>query len=281
MTLKYSQYVIPGLSVCCLAGAVMVGTAMRTPMRVDVDIEDAAVYEEQVPEKLEIDHTIPTMETVVEKHLFVRERKATGANTFPDLLVKGVYVGEHKGAVFSLKSRPEINLRVWMDDIDGIISRISDPRDPRRSIIDFLNEWDIREITFKGVTVEHFVTGEVETYAVDYTPQKHVKDDASAGYGQGVLAESAQGDAKKTAKTTEKANQATSQAREAAQQRAQVMSQFRSMVDQMTPEQRARLAERIQNGDRSPGNTVPGNQTQKTQSGSKNSSRNAPARNNR
>ena len=40
------------------------------------------------------------------------------------------------------------------------------------AIAEFLREWKIKEISFAGVTVEHLITGEVETYAVDYTPEK-------------------------------------------------------------------------------------------------------------
>lgn len=245
MIAKYSQYLVPGLGVCCAVGVVMVGTAMHTPMRVDADIGDTAAYEAEVPENLELAQEIPTMELVVEKHLFVKERKATGANTFPDLLIKGVYVGEKQSVVLSLKSKPEINLRVWLDDIDGVINRISDPRDPRRPIVDFLNEWDLKEVTFAGVTVEHFITGEVETYKVDYTPEKHAKDNAGAGYGQGVIAEASPGVAKTSAK---KPTPPATTGAQAAQQRAQAMFQLRRMVEQMTPEQRAQMAERIRGG---------------------------------
>lgn len=246
MISKYQHFLLPGLGVLCAAGAVWVVAAARAPVEVDVETGSEAAYEPLVPEKLVLDGYVPTMEEVVEKHLFVKERKATGANTFPDLLVKGVYVGEKQSVLLSLKSRPEINLRVWLDDVDGIISRITDRRDPRRAIVDFLNEWDIREITMKGVVVENFITGEVETYEVDYTPAKHVKDDAAAGYGQGALAQTSQGAATKKTTTKKQANQPAAQ--NTMQQRMQAFSQLRNMVEQMSPEQRARLADRIRGG---------------------------------
>lgn len=245
MIAKYAQYTVPGLGALCAVGAVWVAVAARAPMDVEVEADGEVAYEALVPEKLELGNNIPSMEQVVEKHLFVKERKATGANTFPDLVVKGVYVGEKQSVVLSLKSRPQVNFRIWLDDVDGVIGRITDPRDPRRPIVDFLNEWDLKEITMKGVTVEHFVTGEVETYEVDYTPAKHVKDDAAAGYGQGALAQSTQGVAKKT--TAAKKQPAPSTTSQAMQQRMQALGQVRSMVQQMTPEQRAQFAERIKN----------------------------------
>jgi len=64
---------------------------------------------------------------------------------------------------------------------------VEDDRDPRKPIVDFLGEWQIKSIDFGGVTVEHLITGEVEIYAVDYTPEKKVKDNAQSGYGQGFI----------------------------------------------------------------------------------------------
>ncbi len=263
MISKYSQYVVPGLGVLCVAGAVAVGVALRAPMKLDGLPGDASGYDSTASGKLELGAGIPAMEEVVEKHLFVKERKATGANTFPDLLVKGVYIGSRQSAVLSLKSRPEINLRIWLDDVDDVISRITEPRDPRQPIVNFLNEWDLKEITFKGVTVEHFITGEVETYEVDYTPAKHVKDSAVAGYGQGALAVAAQGGAK-TAKSAKQQPSAPSS--QTVQQRAQALMQLRNMVQDMTPEQRARFADRIRGAQGQQSGDKKSNKTKKSNS---------------
>ncbi|MDZ8118558.1 hypothetical protein [Pontiella agarivorans] len=245
MSLKYTRFLIPGLGVLCIAGAVAVVISARAPMETGFSMDGETPYDVRVPENFDPGNDLPTMEEVVEKHLFVKERKATGQNTFPDLLVKGVYVGEESSAVFSLKYRPEANLRVWKGDVDSVISRITDSRDSRKPIVDFLSEWDIKEITFEGVTVEHIITGEVETYRVDYTPAKHVKDNAEAGYGQGMLAVIEQGGSK-TAKTSNRSAQNSRQASNS--QRAQAFQQMRSMVESMSPDQRARLAERISSG---------------------------------
>lgn len=240
MIYKYSQYIVPALGAFCIAGAVSVGVAMRAPAKLDIAVEEVSAYEPSVPQSLEPDSDVPTMEQIVEKHLFVKERKATGANTFPDLLVKGIYVGSESSVVLSLKSRPTVNLRVWLGDADSVVSQITDPRDQRKPIVDFLHEWDIKEISFKGITVEHFITGEVETYEVEYTPAKHVKDNAAAGYGQGKLAEAVQGGTKKTVKSTPQAGSQSTQ--------GLMMMQLRDMMQKMTPEQRARMADRIRGG---------------------------------
>lgn len=273
MNVKYGVYIVPGLGALCVLGAIAVGISARAPMAAGVAVDDSGSYAVRVPENLEPGNNIPTMEQVVEKHLFVKERKATGQNTFPDLLVKGIYVGAESSAVFSLKYRPEANVRVWMGDVDSVINNITNPRDPRKPIVDFLSEWDIKEITFKGVTVEHIITGEVETYMVDYTPTKHAKDNSETGYGQGMLAQNASG-APKTSKTSSQPAAAKTQLSN--QQRAQAMTEFRNMVQKMTPEQRARLAERIK-GD---GGQRGSNQDQNTQRNSSNSSsRNSSSRN--
>lgn len=246
MSSKYSSYVIPALGTLCAVGAILVGVIVRTPTAHENSFEDELAYEANVPENLELNSNIPTMEEVVEKHLFVKERKATGANTFPDLLVKGVYVGDEEGSVIlSLKSRPTINMRIWQSDVGDVIGRITDPRDPRQAIVGFLNEWDIRKITFEGMVVENFITGEVETYAVNYVPTKKAKDNSETGYGQGLLAATKVVAAPKAKVTTAKV--AT---KSAPDDRRKMMENFRGMVEGMTPEQRAHLARRI-TGDQS------------------------------
>ncbi|QBG48574.1 hypothetical protein EGM51_14615 [Verrucomicrobia bacterium S94] len=282
MNLKYTRFMIPGLGILCTAGAVAVVISARAPLDIDLSMDGETAYDVRVPENLDPGNDLPTMEEVVEKHLFVKERKATGQNTFPDLLVKGVYVGDESSAVFSLKYRPEANLRVWKGDVDSVISRITDPRDVRKPIVDFLSEWDIKEITFEGVIVEHIITGEVETYLVDYTPSKHVKDSAEAGYGQGLLTVTEQGGSKtanNSKNTARKAPQNSSM-----QQRAQAFQQMRSMVESMSPEQRARLAERIaggfqpggqrnQSSDRNSSNSRNSNSSSRNSSSNRNRSR--------
>lgn len=245
MILNYTRFFIPGLGALCTAGAVAVVISARAPLETGFAMDDEPAYSARVPENLDPDNDLPTMEEVVEKHLFVKERKATGQNTFPDLLVKGVYVGEQSSAVFSLKYRPEANLRVWKGDVDSVISRITDARDTRKPIVDFLSEWDIKEITFSGVTVEHIITGEVETYLVDYTPSKHVADNAAAGYGQGLLAVTEESGSKNTGNSR---NTSQNTRQSSNYDRAQAFQQMRSMVENMSPEQRARLAERISSG---------------------------------
>lgn len=264
---QFAKYTIPGLGALCVAGVAMVIIAARAPVNSAFAADATDSYEARVPNNLEPNQNIPSMEQVVEKHLFVKERKATGQNTFPDLLVKGIYVGAENSAVFSLKYRPEANVRVWQGDVDSVIRNITNQRDPRKPIADFLNEWDIKEITFKGVTVEHIITGEVETYMVDYTPAKHVKDNAEAGYGQGMLAVTTQG----TAKSGNNAKkQAASGAQQTQQQRAQAFSQLRSMVRDMSPEQRERLAERIKGGGQRGGQNNSNQKTSKSNSSSNN-----------
>ena len=242
MNSKYSSYVIPALGTCCAVAALSIGVAVRTPITQANSFEDELGYEPNIPENLELNSNIPTMEEVVEKHLFVKERKATGANTFPDLLVKGVYVGCEEGSViFSLKSRPTINLRVWQSDVGDTIARITDPRDPRQTIVGFLNEWDITEITFDGVVVENFITGEVETYAVNYVPAKKQKDNSESGYGQGLLAvTTAPSSQKKKIPAPKPTTAQTSW-----EDRRKMMENFRGMVGRMSPEQREQFARRI------------------------------------
>ncbi|MDF7800324.1 hypothetical protein P4C99_12675 [Pontiellaceae bacterium B1224] len=250
MTLKMNQLIIPGLATCCAIGAVGVVVSARAPMEHELAMDDEVSYDLSIPNTIEPNSNLPSMEQVVEKHLFVKERKATGQNTFSDLVVKGVYLGDESSAVFSLKNRSDANLRVWKGDVDSVIRSITNPRDSRKPIVDFLSEWDIKEITFEGVVFEHIITGEVETYLVDYTPAKHVKDNAEAGYGQGQLAVTEQGGTSNAGSNTSSQRTQQSSARE---QRAQAFQQMRSMVENMSPEQRSRLAERISEGFQPPG----------------------------
>ncbi|WP_372847077.1 hypothetical protein, partial [Pontiella sp.] len=187
MILNMSKYALPAVGGLCVLGAISVGVAVNKPVGVKIE-SNQAMYNARSPQQPQLKSDVPSMDVVLEKHLFSKTRKASGAKSFSDLLVKGVYVGEKCSVVLSLKSRPSVNLRIWQDNVSEVLKRITDPRDPRKSIVDFLNEWDVKEITMKGLTVEHFVTGEVETYEVDYVPAKHVADNAEAGYGQGTLA---------------------------------------------------------------------------------------------
>lgn len=141
------------------------------------------------PESL--NETIPSANTVLAKHLFVPTRQATGLNSYPDLIVKGVFIGRERSAVFSLKSKPQANLRIWLGDVEHTLNSVTDPRDPRQPIVQFLREWPVKSIAVNGVTVEHFITGEAETYPVDYAVEKKVADDAQRGYGQGVMPQGA------------------------------------------------------------------------------------------
>lgn len=186
MKIDIAKYMIPTLGTLCAIGGLLAFSAMRTPFKAEDRGPDDG-KDARMPGSLVLNEYIPTMEEVVAKHLFVPERVATGENAFPDLLVKGVYVGSGRSAVFSLKSKPEANLRIWQGDEDAALALVVDERDPRKPIADFLHDWQIKNVTFEGVTLEHIITGETETYLVDYTPAKKVKDSAQGGYGQGVV----------------------------------------------------------------------------------------------
>lgn len=186
MSIPYQRWIIPGLAVLCGLAAVTMIPAVHLP-RAESASRQTGVHAVPTPSLDSLNETSPSMQVVVAKHLFIPQRKATGQHSFPDLVVKGVFLGAERSAVFSLKSKPQANLRIWFGGVSSALSQITDPRDPRQPIADFLREWNIKEINFSGVTMQHFITGEVETYAVDYDPEKKVKDDASRGYGQGIM----------------------------------------------------------------------------------------------
>ncbi len=244
LNIDISKYMIPTLGALCVGGALLAGFGMRMPYRLEVD-ESAAGTSARMPEHLELNEYIPTMEEVVAKHLFVPERKATGENAFPDLVVKGVYVGNERNAVFSLKSKPEVNLRVWQGDEDAALGQVVDERDPRKPIADFLGEWQIRNIDFAGVTVEHLITGEVETYAVDYAPQKKVKDNAQAGYGQGLVVSTAPVAAKAPGARTTAARAQSGQPRAPAFSPQAVAGRVGAFMQRMTPQQRQQFMQQL------------------------------------
>lgn len=141
----------------------------------------------EAPDADKLNERIPDVGAVLEKHLFVPGRAATGQNSFPDLVVKGVYIGKESSVILSLKSKPAVNLRVWLGEVESTLNSITDPRDPRQTLVTFLREWPIKEISRDKLIVEHFITGEAETYEVDYVAAKKVKDDAQRGYGQGIM----------------------------------------------------------------------------------------------
>jgi hypothetical protein len=245
----FQQHVISVLIGCCAAGAagillaMYVSTASRTePISSSAEIP---VLEQNV-----LSEELPPMQSVLAKHLFVPDREATGQNSFPDLVIKGVYLGTERNALFSLKSKPQANLRIWEKDVTAALDQVVDSKDPRQPIAEFLREWSIQKIDFDGVTVKHFITGEVETYAVDYTPAKKVKDDALRGYGQGAMPQTgSKGTA--TASTAKKATP-TSRTPQPRQRSGQpgsstfMADRVSSMVKQMSPQQREAFLKRVQ-----------------------------------
>lgn len=243
MNRDVSKYIIPALGTLCAIGFFMALSGFRTPFEIDPDA-DSGGAPLRIPENLELDEFIPTMEEVVAKHLFVPERIATGENAFPDLMVKGVYVGTERNAVFSLKSRPEANLRVWQGDEDAALAQVDDDRDPRKPIVDFLGEWEIKSIDFAGVTLEHLITGEVETYAVEYKPLKHAKDSAQAGYGQGSLAVAAGGTKAPPARTTVQSR--PGQARAPTPPSQSAAGRIGAYMQRMSPQQRQQFMQQLQ-----------------------------------
>jgi hypothetical protein len=159
-----------------------------------------------------------------------------------------------------------------------------DPNDLRQPIASFLREWTVKNIGYDGVTVEHFITGETETYAVEYVPLKKIADDASRGYGQGIVS---QVDVARpaVAGTVPAAPAAPAPAAPAATPPAVMADKVAAMMNQMTPEQKRQFWQRIQatGGGRqqglsnpkaaTPTTTTPrtktGKTTSKSQSGSK------------
>ena len=245
LNIDISKYIVPTLGTACVCAAMLVVSGMRTPVSID-PVDAADIAEARMPKNLVLDSYIPSMEEVVATHLFVPEREATGENAFPDLRVKGVYVGEtQRNAVFSLKSKPEANLRVWQGDEDAAMAQVEDERDPRRPIVDFLSEWEIKSVDFAGVTVQHIITGEVETYEVDYKPLKHVKASAGAGYGQGLVVDSSAG-AKPAAAKPASAGQQAAQARPPTGSPQAIAGRVGQYMQNLSPQQRQQFMQQLQ-----------------------------------
>jgi len=243
MNIDISKYTIPTLGTLCAIGALMVASGMRTPVEIDTG-SDTGNSELRMPENLVLGGFVPTMEEVVAKHLIVPERVATGENAFPDLMVKGVYIGTERSAVFSLRSRPEANLRIWQGDEDAALAQFDRDRDPRQPIVDFLGEWEIKSIDFSGVVLEHLITGEVETYAVEYNPVKHAKDSAQAGYGQGRVADAAPGSKAPAARRAPAAP--SRQPRGSVPSSQAVAGRVGAFMQRMTPQQRQQFLQQLQ-----------------------------------
>ena len=243
------KYSIPALCVICAFAALAVVSAMRAPVAYELVNEKSEPRTLNLPDQLVIDDYVPPMEEVLAKHLFVPERVATGQNSFPDLVVKGVYVGDQRNAVFSLKSRPTVNFTVWQGDEQSALNLVEDEKDLRKSIADYLHEWQIKEIGFGGVVFEHLLTGEQETYAVEYIPLKKVKDSSEAGYGQGQIAVSAP-PPRSTAAAT-RSSSATAQTRKMPSTTV-VASRMNAYMSRLSPSQRAAIMKKLntsQSGD--------------------------------
>ncbi|MGE4490396.1 MAG: hypothetical protein AB7E95_12720 [Kiritimatiellales bacterium] len=269
MKIPVQRYLIPGLATCCALAAVAMIPVFHLPRSADGSDKNG-MRTIPSPDMEALNREPPPMQSVVTKHLFIPQRTATGQNSFPDLVVKGVFLGDERSVVFSLKSKPQADLRVWEGGVDKALSQIIDPRDPRQPISQFLKEWNIKEIRFDGVQVEHFITGEVETYAVDYTPLKKVKDDAARGYGQGIIPQGGGGTqmaaAGRSGNNAKNSSQAKSKA--SAQPVNQVADRVSAMVQRMSPAQQKQFLQRIQQ-----------NSSKAGQSKNKSSAKNSSAQN--
>jgi hypothetical protein len=244
MKFPVQRYLVPGLAVLCGISALALIPVFHLPGEHSQARESGRTVQE--PGLDAFNEAVPMMQEVAARHLFIAERKATGQNAFPDLAVKGVFLGTERSAVFSLKSKPQANLRVWMGRTESALSQIVDPKDPRQPIAQFLREWNIKEIGFSGVQMVHFITGEVQTYAVDYTPEKKVKDDASRGYGQGIIPQGEGGQS--VAARTAAGNNASRTAGQQASgfQANQMADRISAMVQRMTPDQKKQFLQRVQ-----------------------------------
>lgn len=238
-----------------MGGAAAVGALAvliaSLPPRSSVEPSSASATRQlEAPDADRLNERIPDPGAVLGKHLFVPTREATGQNSFPDLVVKGVFIGQEKSAIFSLKSRPGVNLRVWQGEVETTLNSVTDPRDPRQPLVTFLREWPIKEIRHESVTVEHFITGEAETYEVDYVAVKKVKDDAARGYGQGVMPQGGAGSAAaRTAQKKSPANPRPSAARqrEGAIRGAQFMAdRVSGVLNRMNPQQQQQFMKYLQ-----------------------------------
>jgi hypothetical protein len=268
LNLDISKYIVPSLGMACVGGALLMVSGMRTPVTLEsLDAADAAKV--RIPESLVLDSYVPTMEEVVAKHLFVPEREATGENAVPNLLVKGVYVGEsQRNAVFSLKSKPEANLRVWQGDEAAAMAQVEDGRDPRQPIVDFLSEWEIQKIDFSGVTVQHIITGEVETYEVDYSPSKHAKDSAQAGYGQGGQAVVSTAAATKAPAAKTAAQSRSGQQNPGSFSPQAAAGRVGAFMQRLSPQQRQQFKQQLQKQNASASKKQGGNASQQKSNGS-------------
>lgn len=236
--------VIPGLILLCAAASLLAVPSFHLPKTAAVEEEEESDYAVPVVHVMELGGAPPSANDVLARHLFVPQRKATGQNSFPDLVVKGVFIGTERSAILSLKSKPQANLRIWEGRVEAAVSQIMDPNDLRQPIATFLREWTVKHIGYDGVTVEHFITGEKETYAVDYAPLKKIADDASRGYGQGIVS---QVDATRPAvAAAAPAAPAAPAPAVPATPPAVMADKITAMMSQMTPEQRSQFWQRIQ-----------------------------------
>jgi hypothetical protein len=131
--------------------------------------------------------------------------------------------------------------------VDSALSQITDPRDPRQPIASFLREWSIKAIRQDGVDVQHFITGETETYAVNYTPVKKVKDDAERGYGQGIIPQGGDGAPAAAVRASAVAKGAAPAARGTipALPANQMADRVSAMMQRMSPSQQKQFLQRL------------------------------------
>ena len=191
MNIPIQKYLIPILGTSCVVGIFIIVLSKQPPVQIKLDTKSAIKTSTiKTINNISFNKSVPSSQDILEKALFMPERTASTVSEkvfFSDLLIKGVWIGSERSVILSLKSKPQINLRVWQGDERASIAQVADGNDPRRPLVDFLNEWKIDTVDFSSVTFKNIITGEKETYAVQYKPHGHVRDSAQAGYGQGGL----------------------------------------------------------------------------------------------
>lgn len=242
------RYYIPALSGICVAGTLLLAGTFVVPKLPASESAEKKATKSIAAISIER-REIPEIGEVLEKHLFVPERKAVNMKSNSDLVVKGVYVGERESnVVLSLRSKPAINLRVWQKEREALLAKITDPKDPRYPLVTFLKEWDIHTVSFNSVTFHNMLTDESETYEVDYTPTKKVADNALNGYGQGAVQNISDGDKSGAAapkKTSGTPNQNTPTI--SADMAKMVSSRVTGMMERMSPQQRKQFTDAVNN----------------------------------
>lgn len=179
---RLQQLIIPALALAVL----LVGLGLVTRLfQTRAKGEELLVPSKPRPVKTDLTiRRLSAIEPVLDKHLFVPARSATGQNAFPELLIKGVYHGPQTILLLGMERRSNETVQLVVGEEEEVASLARNTRDPLYPLYDFFHKWRVHSVTSRHVAMIKTDSGKIEHYPIHHQPRS-IRKAPVAGYGEG------------------------------------------------------------------------------------------------